>query len=69
MRGIRIHGSRYGVPQAPDEDIEITFLSEDREEILDSQAHRIACSSAARKRGCASCSTKRSSCLRNSGSR
>jgi bla regulator protein blaR1 len=37
VRGIRIHGSRYGVPQAPDEDIEITFLSEDREEILDSQ--------------------------------
>jgi hypothetical protein len=37
VRGIRIHGSRYGVPQAPDEDIEITFLSEDREEILDSK--------------------------------
>ena len=37
VRGIRIHGSRYGVPQAPNEDIEITFLSEDREEILDSQ--------------------------------
>ncbi len=37
VRGIRIHGSRYGVPQAPDEDIEITFLSEDREETLDSQ--------------------------------
>ncbi|HEY3395453.1 MAG TPA: M56 family metallopeptidase, partial [Lacipirellulaceae bacterium] len=37
VRGIRIHGSRYGVPQAPDEDIEITFLSEDRQEILDSQ--------------------------------
>jgi beta-lactamase regulating signal transducer with metallopeptidase domain len=36
-RGIRIHGSRYGVPQAPNEDIEITFLSEDRQEILDSQ--------------------------------
>jgi RNA polymerase sigma-70 factor (ECF subfamily) len=37
VRGIRIHGSRYGVPQAPDEDIEITFLSEDRQEILDSK--------------------------------
>jgi beta-lactamase regulating signal transducer with metallopeptidase domain len=37
VRGIRIHGSRYGVPQAPNEDIEITFLSEDRQEILDSK--------------------------------
>jgi len=37
VRGIRIHGSRYGVPQAPNEDAEITFLSEDREEVLDSQ--------------------------------
>jgi beta-lactamase regulating signal transducer with metallopeptidase domain len=37
VRGIRIHGSRYGVPRAPDEDIEITFLSEDRQEILDSK--------------------------------
>jgi beta-lactamase regulating signal transducer with metallopeptidase domain len=38
VRGLRIHGSRYGMPQAPDEDFEITFLSDDREEILDSQA-------------------------------
>jgi hypothetical protein len=38
VRGIRIHGSRYGLPQAPDEDFEMTFLSDDREEILDSQA-------------------------------
>jgi beta-lactamase regulating signal transducer with metallopeptidase domain len=37
VRGIRVHGSRYGVPQAPDEDIEISFLSEDRQEILDSK--------------------------------
>jgi beta-lactamase regulating signal transducer with metallopeptidase domain len=38
VRGLRIHGSRYGLAQAPDEDFEITFLSDDREEILDSQA-------------------------------
>jgi type II secretory pathway pseudopilin PulG len=38
IRGLRIHGSRYGLAQAPDEDFEITFLSDDREEILDSQA-------------------------------
>jgi beta-lactamase regulating signal transducer with metallopeptidase domain len=38
VRGLRIHGSRYGLPQAPDEDFEITFLSDDRQEILDSQA-------------------------------
>jgi beta-lactamase regulating signal transducer with metallopeptidase domain len=37
VRGIRIHASRYGVPQAPNEDAEITFLTEDREEVLDSQ--------------------------------
>jgi hypothetical protein len=37
-RGIRIHGSRYGLPQAPDEDFEITFLNEDRSETLDSKA-------------------------------
>jgi bla regulator protein blaR1 len=36
-RGLRIHGSRYGTAQAPNEDFEITFLSEDREEILDTQ--------------------------------
>jgi beta-lactamase regulating signal transducer with metallopeptidase domain len=38
VRGLRIHGSRYGLPQAPDEDFEITLLSDDREETLDSQA-------------------------------
>jgi RNA polymerase sigma-70 factor (ECF subfamily) len=37
-RGLRIHGSRYGLPQAPDEDFEITFLNEDRSETLDSKA-------------------------------
>jgi hypothetical protein len=37
VRGLRIHGSRYGTAQAPDEDFEITFLSDDREEILDTQ--------------------------------
>lgn len=34
VKGIRIHSSRYGYPQAPDEDAEITFLSYDREETL-----------------------------------
>jgi beta-lactamase regulating signal transducer with metallopeptidase domain len=38
VRGLRIHGSRYGLPQAPDEDFEITFLSDDREETLDTKA-------------------------------
>jgi beta-lactamase regulating signal transducer with metallopeptidase domain len=36
IRGLRIHGSRYGYDQAPKEDFEITFLSEDRSETLDS---------------------------------
>jgi beta-lactamase regulating signal transducer with metallopeptidase domain len=35
IRGIRIHGSRYGYPQAPNEDFEITFLNKDRSETLD----------------------------------
>ncbi len=38
VRGLRIYGSRYGLPQAPNEDFEITFLSDDLEETLDSQA-------------------------------
>jgi beta-lactamase regulating signal transducer with metallopeptidase domain len=36
IRGLRIHGSRYGVAQAPNENFEITFLNEDRSETLDS---------------------------------
>jgi RNA polymerase sigma-70 factor (ECF subfamily) len=38
VRGIRIHGSRYGLPEAPKEDFEITFLSEDGDETLHSEA-------------------------------
>ncbi|MEX0613553.1 MAG: TlpA disulfide reductase family protein, partial [Pirellulales bacterium] len=38
VRGIRIHSSRYGYPQAPDENAEITFLSDDRGETLHSEA-------------------------------
>jgi hypothetical protein len=38
VRGIRIHSSRYGYPQAPDEDAEITFLSDDRDETLHTEA-------------------------------
>jgi RNA polymerase sigma-70 factor (ECF subfamily) len=38
VRGIRIHGSRYGLPEAPKEDFEITFLSENRDETLHSEA-------------------------------
>ena len=35
VKSLRIHGSRYGARQAPREDFEITFLSEDRSEIID----------------------------------
>ena len=38
IKGIRIHGSRYGLPQAPKEDFEITFLNENRDETLHSEA-------------------------------
>ena len=34
MAGISIHGSRYGYPQAPDEDFLIYILNEDRNEVL-----------------------------------
>lgn len=34
VKAIRVHGSRYGTPKAPNEDFEIGFLSEDRTEIL-----------------------------------
>jgi RNA polymerase sigma-70 factor (ECF subfamily) len=37
-KGIRIHGSRYGDPQAPKEDFEITFLSDKRDETLQVEA-------------------------------
>ncbi len=34
VRAIKIHGSRYGYPKAPDKDFEITFLTKDIDEIL-----------------------------------
>jgi hypothetical protein len=38
IKGIRIHGSRYGLPQAPDENFEITFMSDQRDETLHVEA-------------------------------
>ncbi|MFO0791638.1 MAG: hypothetical protein U0805_19420 [Pirellulales bacterium] len=38
VKGIRIHGSRYGLPQAPNEDFEITFVSEKRDEVLHTES-------------------------------
>ncbi len=37
VKALRIHASRYGTPQPPDEDIDITFVSDDETEIIDSQ--------------------------------
>ncbi|MCA9231894.1 MAG: hypothetical protein KDA57_14690 [Planctomycetales bacterium] len=34
VRAIKVHGTRYGYPQAPQEDIEVTLLSEDMAETL-----------------------------------
>lgn len=34
IAGLRIHGSRYGLPQPPHEEFLIYFLSEDRKEIV-----------------------------------
>jgi hypothetical protein len=38
VRGIKIHGSRYGTDVAPDESFEITFVSDDFGEILHTEA-------------------------------
>jgi len=38
VRGIKIHGSRYGLRKAPDEDFEITFLNDNLDEILQTEA-------------------------------
>lgn len=38
LRGLRIHGSRYGTRRAPKEDFEITLMSGDLEEILHTEA-------------------------------
>ena len=34
VRGLRIHAARYGTPQAPNEDVEITFENEARDEVV-----------------------------------
>ena len=34
VRAIRVHGSRYGYPQAPKEDFEVTLLSANMKEVL-----------------------------------
>ncbi len=38
VRGLKIHASRYGLPRAPDEDFEITFLNDDLDEVLQTEA-------------------------------
>lgn len=37
VKALRIHAARYGTPQAPDEDVDITFVSDDETEIIDNQ--------------------------------
>lgn len=32
LRGLRIHGARYGYPQAPDEDVEVTIVDKPEED-------------------------------------
>ncbi len=34
VRAIRVHSARYGYPQPPDEDVEITILSNDMTDVL-----------------------------------
>lgn len=37
LKAIRIHGSRYGTARAPQEDFDVTILSEDMQEVIDIQ--------------------------------
>jgi hypothetical protein len=34
IKAVRVHGARYGYPQPPQEDIEVTILNEDMSEVL-----------------------------------
>ena len=34
IKAVRVHGARYGYPQPPQEDIEVSLLSEDMSEVL-----------------------------------
>lgn len=38
VRGLRIHAARYGQAKAPDEDVEITFEDDQRNEIVDTRS-------------------------------
>jgi RNA polymerase sigma-70 factor (ECF subfamily) len=38
VRGVKIHGARYGLPKAPDEDFEITLVTDDLDEIVHTMA-------------------------------
>ena len=42
VKGIHIHGSRYGLPQAPAEDFEISFLSDKGDEVLQTETAKYA---------------------------
>ena len=37
VKTIRIHAARYGTPKAPDEDVDITFVSDDEADIIDNR--------------------------------
>lgn len=42
IKGIRIHGSRYGTAEAPTEDFEITFLDDKLDEVLHTETAKYA---------------------------
>ena len=70
VRGIKIHGSRYGLPKAPDEDFEITFLNDNLDEILLTETAPLSTlQTRSRNCGSASISTSPSNSPKLSGSR
>lgn len=38
LRGLRLHCARYGTPQAPNEDVEVTLVSEDEKDVIHTEA-------------------------------
>jgi RNA polymerase sigma-70 factor (ECF subfamily) len=51
VRGIKIHGSRYGSPQPPKEDFDITFVKDDFSELSTPRRHRTVCFTGATRNG------------------
>ncbi len=67
VKGIRIHGARYGYPEAPKESFLIFFLSPDQKRILHTAMGPTRSSTGGPRNGSRSASSRRSSFRRSSG--